>query len=186
MVRGCFAVVFWLVMLNANVAFGQRPGPLQPGKKFETELTEKMAYQQGHAKFLPNNFNLIQGDGYLIVVPVKLKAGQSFEITANVTGDGRKVHISLLDPTGKPTAASETQKSTQSLKMKNVSATGTYGVLVWSNQIGKFDVIAEFDEPEVLTLAEAKAKVERLKKELAAAEAELKALETKKPEPKKP
>ena len=171
----CLVVVLSLVVPGANVALGQRPAPLQPGKKFEAELTEKMAGRYANAPPFGND-----PEGYLATLPVKLKAGQPIEITANIVGDGRRVAVYLIDSTNKRIAQTEIKDSSQSLKVKNVNATGMYGVVVWSNQIGAFNLIAEFEEPEVLTVAAAKAKVDQLKKELAAAEAELKALEEKK------
>lgn len=182
MVRLCLLVVISVAVPGANAAFAQRPAPLQPGKKLEAELTEKMAGKYYDKVGFGN-------DGYLTVLPVKLKAGQPIEITANVVGDKRRVVVWVVDSTNKEIAKSDIKDSSQSLKVKNANATGTYGVVIWSDRIGAFDLIAEFDGPEALTLAAAKAKVESLKKELAAAEKELKKLEDeagKKAEPKKP
>ncbi len=187
MLRCVLVLMFSVAASGWNMALAQRPPMLVPGKKFEAELTEKMERSNTEASKVCAMNGLFFGDRYYVaILPVKLKAGQPIEITANVVGDKRRVCLTMIDATGKVIAGTEFKESNQTLKIKNASATGVYAVVVMSTSIGAFDVIAEFEDPEVLTLAAARAKVAQLKKELAAAEAELKALQETKPAPKKP
>jgi hypothetical protein len=117
---------------------------------------------------------------YAFVVPVKLKAGQAIEIDATVVGSNRSIQIELVDPTGKPIESTFPKgRDSARLRVARVPASGEYRIVVGSNQIGAMTVRAKYDGPET-DAASVRAKIERLKKELADAEAELKAIEAKK------
>jgi len=118
---------------------------------------------------------------YMTEIPVTLKAGESISVAAYVTGDGRKVITSLKDPKGKVIGGSKTREDKSAkFEMQEVNATGKYTIVIGSDLIGQFRVKVTGGQLEDHSEAALEAKIKQLKADLAAAEAELKALKEKK------
>jgi hypothetical protein len=165
-----FKLSLFSVLALAFPILAADPPVLQPNKTLEAEITRDMRPPRGTSAQI-----------YAFVVPVKLKAGQALEVDATVVGERRIVQVNLIDPTGRPIAfTSPIGRGSANLHVARVNASGDYKILVGSDQIGLLTVTAKYDAPgtDVATL---RAKIERTKKELAEMEAELKALESKKP-----
>ena len=143
---------------------------LKLGEKLEGELTEMGSYV-GWPGFVDRYY------GYATDITVSLKAGQSISISATVVGQGRKVSVALQDPTGKIIAATQrnTAIKTVQLTVGEVPATGKYKIAVISDQIGAYSLRATGPSGED-TIEALEARISQLRKELAAAEAKLKAL----------
>ena len=118
---------------------------------------------------------------YMTEITVSLKAGEGLSVTAYVTGDGRTVVASLKDPKGKIIGGSK-QREAKSTKfeMGEVNVTGKYTIVIGSDLLGQYRLKVTGGQLEDHSEAVLEAKIKQLKAELAAAEAELKALKEKK------
>jgi hypothetical protein len=109
---------------------------------------------------------------------VSLKAGQNISISATVVGKDRQVMLFFYDPKGVFLDSSpvNTIKSAQ-LDYEEVSATGTYKIIVASPLVGPFTLRTSDpnkSDPDAKTI---RARIEQLEKELAEERSKLKALE---------
>src|SRR5438552_212784 len=102
---------------------------LQLGEKYEGEV--------GNTKK-----EFPAGTYYGAELPVTLKAGQPLSVSVTVTGANRGVAVTLLDPTGKKIAETSLVTKSALLTVKEVNATGTYKIVVVSDQIGPFTLRA--------------------------------------------
>jgi hypothetical protein len=119
---------------------------------------------------------------YGVKVPLKLRSGQKISFEATVVGANRTVSIGLHDPTGKVVAVSrDGVKKTTTLSVPEVSATGTYTVIVLSDAIGDFKLTVTGPSATELDAKTLEAEIADLKALLAKKEAALKALKAKKP-----
>lgn len=187
--------VLVLVLGMAAGVFGADPPGIKLGEKFEGEISkvvnakgkfnapalESLGLPRGPGRAISD---FVTGGCYGAEVPVTLKAGQSLSVTVTLKGDGRKAILVLQDKTGKAVAYSkEPEVATLQLKVEEVNASGKFKIVVVSDQVGAFTLRAtgpagdpadeETDEKALET------KIGRLKKELAEAEAKLKALKAK-------
>jgi hypothetical protein len=117
--------------------------------------------------------------GHHAELKLKLKAGQAVSIKGTVLGDGRKIQLALRDKTGKPVAFTALAPKSTILKVKEAPSTGNYTVVVQSDQVGAFTVVASVEEE--LSESEIVAKIEALKEELKNWERKLKEIRSKKP-----
>lgn len=119
--------------------------------------------------------------GYMVEIPVTLKAGDKISIVGTVAGQGRRMAIALVyDKTGKIVAATKRNADVGAtrLSVSKVAASGDYTIRVVSSDPGLFTVTADF--PQESDEKALEANVARLKRELADAEAKLKDFRDKK------
>jgi hypothetical protein len=169
------------------------------GKPFEGEAkTRKDAYlsANGDKIVLPTGGGFLRPriliDGkiaelstiYVAEVPVVLKAGQSINISTTVKGTGRKVAIVLVDPDKKPldNSGSPLRPRTVRLKVEEVNATGKYTIMVISDKVGAYTLLATGPRAREPDETELKEKIKELEEELANLKRKLKALQDRKRE----
>jgi hypothetical protein len=120
---------------------------------------------------------------YAASVPIMLKAGQEVSITATVTGKTRIVGIECYDPQKKQVEKDEegwtpTQFKTCTLHIDEVSATGKFMIVVFSDQAGPF-TLKVTNESEENDREAIEAEIRNLRMRLAELEAKLKTLDEK-------
>jgi hypothetical protein len=169
-------LIFGLVLATGSRAEDERA--LTPGEKSEGEIVgQEKAYigaDPGGTIGAGTPLALHQAN-----LKVKLKAGQAVSIKGTVVGKGRKIQLVLRDKTGKTIAATPLVVKSTILKMEELPSTGNYTVVVGSDQVGAFTVVASVEEE--LSESQIVAKIEALKEELKFWEAKLKEIQSKKP-----
>jgi hypothetical protein len=171
------------LVLALSATLSAAPPLITVGEKYEGEIKGDKKYFSNHfpagttwAKN-PAGGKPIMSYGYASTVTVKLEAKQKVTLTATVEGAKRNVEIFVIDPSKTLIGATSLDEDSTSLTIERLAVTGTFTVVVYSQQVGEFNLkITTSDKP---TAAELKEKIVRLKKELAEAEAALKALEEK-------
>jgi hypothetical protein len=115
--------------------------------------------------------------GHSAELSVALKAGQNISLSATVVGKDRTATLFLYDPTGVCLHNSpfDVVKSAQ-LTFEEVSATGTYKIVVLSNLTGPFSLRTSDPSASDGEVKSLEARIEQLEKELAEARSKLKAL----------
>jgi hypothetical protein len=148
-------------MITPARVTAQRSIPL--GEKFEGELGGKPVFQGGGS---PN--------AYVAAIPVVLKAGQSVAISVTVTGKTRQIRMRFLEPTGKVIGASEWSTKSGQLNVEEVPASGKYTIVVMSDLIGPFTLLATDPTDEKQDAKELQDRILKLEAELANLKAKLK------------
>lgn len=165
------AVAMQLLVICFTTSPGTAQGSdLKFGKLLKGELTTKKVYY-GWPGGLRDSYG-----GYTLEVPIALKAGQGMKVSATVLGEGRRVTLGLVNPTGEMIAGTSrgTAIKTVQLEVKEVSATGTYKIAIISNRIGGFSLLARDPAAkEGESIAELEERIEKLEKELREAKAKL-------------
>lgn len=161
-------------------------GGLKLGQPFQGEITgasqPKTVLSETKKKF-GRLSGFMMPNGRAVEIPIQLKAGQALTVSVTVLGNDRQVGLILRDPTGQQIAISNSAElKSNELLVEEVAASGTYKIVVVSDQIGRFtlraDSAAEPGDVGVDEDADAlRAKIQRLKQELAEAEAKLNALQ---------
>jgi hypothetical protein len=113
---------------------------------------------------------------YFTEIPLTLKAGQKLSITASVTGQKRSVSLALRDASGAIVEKIPWATKTAQLQIEEVSASGKFHILVFSDQIGAFTLRAAGPaaKAEKLDVAALEEKIKRLERELEETKALLK------------
>jgi hypothetical protein len=165
MFRTTAVVVLLLGLVLATGSRAEDDRTLELGKKYEGEIS-------GETKLFLNIF------AHQANLKVKLKAGQAVSIQGKVLGDGRKIGLILRDKTGKQVASAALAPESNILKMKQTPSSGEYTVVVASDQVGAFTVVASVEEE--LSENDLEKKIEALEQELAYLKAKLMAIRSKK------
>jgi hypothetical protein len=172
MIARVFALLLSLSLIQILPAVAADPPSLAPDKILSGEISGK-----------PVEYLTVQGPrtgAYSTKIPVSIKAGSAFQATVTIKGDGRGVMLVLLDPTDTPVANTGFARPlvpNDTLKVKEVAATGIYTLQILTTQIGAYEVKANFEEntSESLLLK----RVEAAEKELAEAKKAVEAYKVK-------
>jgi hypothetical protein len=162
-----------LLIVILLVPAGLSQTGLQLGEKFEGEITGEKKFIKG---LLAPSGNRLRA--YTAEIPVTLKAGQKLFHTVTVTGKTRGVGVALRDPSGALVEVAGLLKksrkkkqeqvfaaSTAQLQVAAVSASGNFQIVVLSDQVGAFTLLAK-GPAEKLGAAALEAKIKRLEQEL--------------------
>jgi hypothetical protein len=101
-------------------------------------------------------------------------------VTTTVVGKDRKVAVVLIDPSGTAIDGTELRPKAARAKFEEVSATGTYRLVVVSDRIGAFTLKVTGPPAPEADAAKLRKEIKELKALLAKKEEQLKALEAKK------
>lgn len=167
------------LVVTATLCAGLHVTPLaaQSGKSKPAEPLK------GQIDGEPTIVLLYQGlntQGYATEVPIKLKAGLPVTVSVTVVGANRLVGATLLDPKkvligGSKALGAKTTRFT----VDETNANGEYKIQIVSNLIGGYTLTVSGEAAEGFNKKALELNIERLKKELAEAEAALKALDKK-------
>jgi hypothetical protein len=146
--------VFALALLGPALvpATGRAQTSLRIGKKFEGQVNQPRVQLSNVLGQVPPGWSGFNGGfnafafGYVATVPLRLKAGEAVSISATVTGADRKVQLILLDPSKTGVAFTQMAAKKTLLKSEEVNATGTYLVVVASDRIGPYQLLATKDD----------------------------------------
>ncbi len=108
---------------------------------------------------------------------IQLKAGHSVTIQLHVLGSGRGALIALYDSTDAQLGLTRRDPTNTTLKIDEVSYTGSYKLRVGSDRIGEYTVRVTADEDD--TVESIQAKIDALQQELSALQDKLKAIKAK-------
>lgn len=166
-------VLVSMVALATSYQSASAEVTLSLNKKHEGELQEPHV-RVGNIDDFRNSIGGFASEHY-----IQLKSKEPLTVTAEVVGDGRLVAVLIEDSAGSRVAFEYFKKDQVTAKVKTLSSTGKYKITVVSDKIGDYSIKAinpnaGANNGATQLLLE---KIDRLKKELNAAQEELKSLE---------